>query len=123
MDKNKNYFESGGNESGGNVDDFYKKKVHKPDYKDLGRKDEKNSNENSNNGFDDIDDSIQISEWDAEEIEDKWYGIEREYRRQYPDLTDEDVNVEPNCFRQTLARIGRRRKKTSEEILDEIKNW
>ncbi len=105
-------------EAGGNMDDFYKNKSYNEDYDD----------EKQNINFDEMDeesDSYHQDEvnLDAEDLEDKWYGIEDEYRERYPNLTDKDVTVEPNRFRQTLERIGRRRGKSYREILNEIQNW
>jgi len=58
-----------------------------------------------------------------EDLEGRWYEIEDEYRNLYPDITDEDIRVEPGRFDRTLDRIGRRRGLTTREIRSEIENW
>lgn len=58
-----------------------------------------------------------------EDLEDRWYEIQDEYRSRFSDITDDDVNVEPGRFERTLDRIGRRRGKSPGEVRDEIENW
>ncbi|WP_373519513.1 hypothetical protein [Pricia sp.] len=63
------------------------------------------------------------SDTDYEDMEDKWYEIEEDYRNRYSDITDDDVKVEPGRFDRTMERIGRRRGKSPGEVRDEIENW
>jgi len=109
MEKGREY-----KEVGENMDDFYKdKRYHSPNRKDG------NSEENyRDDGF-----YNEGAEKDYEELEDKWYGMVDEYRRNYPDLTDEDVEVRPDGFGQTLERIGHRRGRTAQDIQREIEKW
>ncbi len=58
-----------------------------------------------------------------EDLEDQWYEIETDYRETYPDLTDEDVNVEPGRFDRTLHRIGQRTKRSPFQVRQDIENW
>lgn len=60
---------------------------------------------------------------DYEDLEDKWYEIENEYRGRYPNLTEGDVEVEPAHFDRTIDRIGRRTERSSDEVRSEIENW
>ena len=108
MEKGENY-----DKAEENVDDFYKKKIFPP---------EKYNRENQMDDFR-YPNSKDISNIDVENLEDKWYGMENDYKKKYPNLTDEDVNVEPNNFWKTIKRIGYRRGKSFQEILNEIKNW
>ncbi|GGW50842.1 hypothetical protein [Arenibacter certesii] len=62
-------------------------------------------------------------ESDYDELEEKWYDIEDEYRSRYADITDGDAEVSPGEFQNTLAKIARRRGKSSIEIQNEIENW
>lgn len=79
-------------------------------------------------GAEDYNDSYNPSEDyniqdNYEDLEDRWYEIEDEYRNLYPDITDADIYVEPGRFDRTLDRIGRRLGLTSSEIRSEIENW
>ncbi len=47
-------------------------------------------------------------EIDYEDLEDRWYETEGDYRSRYPKLTDDDVPVEPGRFDWTIDRIGRK---------------
>jgi hypothetical protein len=87
--------------------------------------------EKYNESFDETEDyrdnNYPIEEYDTEDnnedLEDKWYEIEDEYRNTYMNITDEDVEVDPGHFDRTMDRISRRRGKTRDEIRDEIENW
>ncbi len=83
------------------------------------------SNYNHQNDGDGNDDDYGYDDsgTDYEELEDKWYEIENEYRSRYSDITDNDANVEPGRFDKTIDRIGRRRGKSPGEVQDEIENW
>jgi hypothetical protein len=56
-------------------------------------------------------------------LEEKWYGISKEYGNRYTSLTDEDLSYEPGRFGDMLDRIGDRRGKTRMEIREEIERW
>ena len=109
MEKGREY-----KEVGENIDDFYKDKTHRPHNLDDGDIE----GDYRDDGF--YNDS---PEKDYEDLEDKWYGMVEEYRRNYPDLTDEDVEVLPDGFGQTLERIGHRRGRTAQDIQREIEKW
>jgi hypothetical protein len=76
--------------------------------------------EDYNDRFNPTEDNITSENYN---LEDKWYGIQQEYRNRYMDITDEDADVEPGRFDLTIDRIGRRRGKTPREIRTEIENW
>ena len=94
-----------------NVDDYFEKR--RRGSEDYGGTDLEDEMEN---------DDYEYSEAD-EDLEDIWFGIEDEFRMRYPTLTDEDVNVEPGRFKNTLDRMGQRLNRTPEEIRRDIENW
>ena len=67
--------------------------------------------------------NVPEGEIDYEDLEDKWYEIEEDYKKRYPQLTDEDVTVEPARFDRTIERIGKRIDRKAEEVRREIENW
>ncbi len=56
-------------------------------------------------------------------LEDKWYDIEDEYRTKYSILTNDDVYYDQGRFVEMLERIGKKRGKTRQQIRREIENW
>lgn len=69
---------------------------------------------------DDVDDELGTY---YEDLEDRWYEIETDYRERYPDLSDNDVNVEAGRFDKTLDRIGRRTDRSPDQVRQDIQNW
>lgn len=53
-------------------------------------------------------------------LEGRWSNIQADYRKKYPEITDEDVEYEQGEFDQMVAKIARRTDKTTEEIKREI---
>ncbi|MBU2905944.1 hypothetical protein KO529_14185 [Arenibacter algicola] len=79
--------------------------------------------EDSEDYYDDPGTTNLNTQLNLEELEDKWYEIEQEYRERYSDITDEDVEIEPGRFDLTVKQIGNRIGKTPNEIRAEIENW
>jgi len=79
--------------------------------------------EHSNDEYEDTVSEDDYESIDYQNLEDKWYAIEDEYRARYADLTEDDVAVTSGSFHETVDRIGRRRGRTRREIRTEIENW
>ncbi len=60
---------------------------------------------------------------DPENLRNRWYEIEEDYRKTHTDVTDSDVVHKEGQFHETIARLARRRGKSSKEIREEIRNW
>lgn len=56
-------------------------------------------------------------------LEDRWSRIENDYRRQYPSITDSDVNYRTGEFDDMLHRIARRTNPIRKVIENDILNW
>lgn len=80
-----------------------------------------NSNQNSNrNDQDHIGRNNPDSNRD---IESRWQDIESDYRRRYPNVTDEDVNYRQGEFDNMTDRLAKRTNRSRDQVNDEIRNW
>lgn len=65
----------------------------------------------------------QPNEEPDHKTETHWTDIESDYRKRYPDLTDEDLQTESGEFKHMADRIAKRTNRTSEEVTKEIRDW
>ncbi|MCK0125071.1 hypothetical protein MWU76_11725 [Gelidibacter sp. F2691] len=56
-------------------------------------------------------------------FEDRWETIRKDYRKQYPTITDDDVNYRTGEFDMLTQNIARRTNRSREQVSEEIKNW
>lgn len=68
-------------------------------------------------------DRHQPNEEPDHKTETRWTDIESDYRKRYPDLTDEDLHTESGEFEQMAYRIAKRTNRTPEEVTKEIRDW
>ncbi|HET8735826.1 MAG TPA: hypothetical protein VFM69_04430 [Pricia sp.] len=110
MDRNRKYMERDGEN-----DDLAEKSNYR----------ERNTEEDYDPGYEAGGDDYSEDELgtDYEDLEDRWYEVEADYRERYPNLTDEDVNVEAGRFDRTLERIGRRTDRSPHQVRQDIENW
>lgn len=52
-----------------------------------------------------------------------WKDIESDYRRRYPNVTDEDVNYKSGEFDAMTERIAKRTNRNREDVYNEIRDW
>jgi hypothetical protein len=83
----------------------------------------RNYDENDERNEEFIETSSNKTGEDYDDLESKWFEIERDYRNRYTDLTDDDVRVNQGRFDETLERISRKRGKSRREIRSEIESW
>jgi len=57
------------------------------------------------------------------DIESRWHDIESDYRRRYPNLTQDDVNYRQGEFDNMTDRIAKRTNRNRQQVRDEIENW
>lgn len=57
------------------------------------------------------------------DIENQWHRIESDYRRRYPNVTDDDVNYSSGEFDTMSERLAKRTNKNRDQVHDEIRNW
>lgn len=56
-------------------------------------------------------------------IERRWNDIENDYRKRYPNITDEDVTYQSGDFDNMTGRIAKRTNRNLEEVTNEIRDW
>ncbi|TXE05505.1 hypothetical protein ES711_15675 [Gelidibacter salicanalis] len=56
-------------------------------------------------------------------LEDRWETIRKEYRKEYPNITDEDVDYRTGEFDMLAQNIARRTNRSREEVSEEIRSW
>ncbi|MGC1630662.1 MAG: hypothetical protein WA749_00980 [Gelidibacter sp.] len=59
----------------------------------------------------------------SQDREKKWKDIHHDYRRRYPDITDEDVDYNEGEFDNMTDRIAKRTNRSRNLVNDEIDNW
>lgn len=59
----------------------------------------------------------------SRDIESRWQDIESDYRRRYPDITDEDVDYREGEFDNMTDRLAKRTNRSRDQVNDEIQNW
>ena len=57
------------------------------------------------------------------DTEKNWKNIEVDYRRRYPDVTDEDVMYKSGEFDLMTGRIAKRSNSNREDVNNEIREW
>lgn len=63
------------------------------------------------------------SDSSTRDIEMRWQEIENNYRRRYPNLTDEDLNYREGEFNTMTDRIADKTNRSRQEVHDEIWEW
>jgi hypothetical protein len=57
------------------------------------------------------------------ELEGRWSTIQQDYRKHYPNITEEDVTYRTGEFDLMTEKIAKRTNRSRDQIADEIKNW
>lgn len=57
------------------------------------------------------------------DLEGLWSNIEQDYRKQYPNITEEDITYRTGEFDGMTQKIARRTNRSRDQVVDEIKNW
>ncbi len=60
---------------------------------------------------------------DHNEIENRWKNISADYRRRYPNITEDDITYKSGEFDNMIDRIATRTNRDRDAISKEIKNW
>ena len=63
------------------------------------------------------------SDPEKSDMESHWRGIEKDYRKRYPSVTDEDVNYQSDGFDDMTGRIAKRTDRNREDVNNEIRDW
>ncbi len=66
---------------------------------------------------------LQKSNQDESDNESRWKDIEDDYRKRYPNVTDEDVNYQSDGFDDMTGRIAKRTNRNREDVNNEIRDW
>lgn len=66
---------------------------------------------------------LQETELVKSDNESRWKGIEEDYRKRYPNITDEDVNYQSDGFDDMTGRIAKRTNRNREDVNNEIRDW
>ena len=70
------------------------------------------------------DQNLRQEEGDSnDDVESLWKDIEGDYRRRYPDVTDEDVNYKSGEFDSMTGRIAKRTNRNRQDVNNEIREW
>lgn len=56
-------------------------------------------------------------------LEGRWSNIQADYRKKYPELEDDDVNLVNNDFDAMVNRIARRTSRSRQDVENDIKSW
>ena len=56
-------------------------------------------------------------------LEKQWLAVRDEYLANYPDLKDVDTDYEEGSFHTVIARLAENKKRSAEEIQNEILDW
>lgn len=56
-------------------------------------------------------------------LEGRWSNIQADYRKKYPNITDDDINFRSGEFDHMIASIARRTNRSTEDIKNDIRNW
>lgn len=56
-------------------------------------------------------------------LEGRWSNIQADYRKKYPELTDDDVNNANSEFDDIVNRIARRTDRSRKKVEDDIRSW
>lgn len=57
------------------------------------------------------------------QTESNWTDIKSDYRKRYPELTEEDLHYKSGEFKHMAARIAKRTNRTPEQVIKEIRDW
>ena len=57
------------------------------------------------------------------DMESHWKDIEGDYRKRYPNVTDEDVNYKSGEFDNMTGRIAKRTNRNRVDVNNEIRDW
>ncbi|RXJ44356.1 hypothetical protein [Gelidibacter gilvus] len=66
---------------------------------------------------------LQETELVKSDNESRWKDIEEDYRKRYPNITDEDVNYRLDGFDDMTGRIAKRTNRNREDVNNEIRDW
>ncbi len=61
--------------------------------------------------------------FDLDKLEQKWDKISMIYRKEYPELKEEDLSYRQGEFDLMTDRIAKRTNRSREAIWQEIRNW
>ncbi len=56
-------------------------------------------------------------------LEGRWSNIQADYRKKYPNITDDDINFRDGDFDHMIASIARRTDRSTEDIKNDIRSW
>lgn len=112
-----------------------KKGTNKQTKKGLGNEVPQNSNKNQGYGSEETEKKPQDTDekpvdvggvepmkYDPQ-LEEQWLAVRDEYRAHYPGLEDVDTEYKKGSFHVMINRLSKRRKRTTEQIQDEIMKW
>ncbi len=60
---------------------------------------------------------------DHNAVENRWKNISADYRKRYPNITEEDITYKSGEFENMIDRIATRTNRDRDAISKEIKNW
>ncbi len=56
-------------------------------------------------------------------LEGRWSNIQADYRKKYPNITDDDIKFRDGDFDHAIASIARRTDRSAKDVENDIKNW
>lgn len=56
-------------------------------------------------------------------LEGQWSNIQADYRKKYPNITDDDIDFKDGKFDHMIASVARRTDRSSKEVEKEIREW
>ena len=80
-------------------------------------------NPHDNNREQEQDYRAQNGHLNINDLQKKWNEIQKEYRKQYPSLTSEDVDYRTGEFGKMTERLAKRTNRSPEDIRNEINDW
>lgn len=56
-------------------------------------------------------------------LEGRWSNIQADYRKKYPNITDDDIDFKDGKFDHMIASVARRTDRSTKEVEKEIREW
>ena len=56
-------------------------------------------------------------------LEGQWSNIQADYRKKYPNITDDDIDFKDGKFDHMIASVARRTDRSTKEVEKEIREW
>ncbi|MFB9053845.1 hypothetical protein ACFFVB_12230 [Formosa undariae] len=84
---------------------------------------EDTDNEHNNNREQEREYREQNGHLDLNDLQKKWNEIQKEYRKQYPSLTSEDVDYRSGEFNSMTDRLAKRTNRSRKDVQKEINDW